>query len=478
MSSSLERIYEKSPITIQTILLTIEGLRLKRLRFNKHYENMMKSLERFEYIGEEEIELLQFQKLQRIIRHVYSTVPYYRNLMENMKLTPKDFNALKDLQKLPILTKNIVTQHFNDLISRAYKRRQLYEGHTSGTTGSPFHVLYDKNTVIAHNAAIWWFRKMQGFEFGRPYATILGRVIVPLNQTRPPFWRFNRFWNQLFLSSFHLKDENLKYYFEAMRRYKIEAIQAYPSTAYILAKYLDKRDDYFAINFVFTSSETLLPIQRETIAKRFKCKVYDSYGLAEKTAYLSECNKFEGYHLHPDYGIVEILDDKNEPVPKGHFGKIVATGLNNYAMPLIRYEVGDISRYKLSQCSCGRNLHLLDGVTTKAEDIVVTPEGRLISSSVLTHPFKPLHNITKSQIIQTDMHSLLIKIVRGNGYNPNDGKLLLKEMRKRVGKNISITINYVNDIPNEKSGKYRWVVSTVPLNFGSDKYPNLYSTIE
>jgi phenylacetate-CoA ligase len=335
--------------------------------------------------------------------------------------------------------------------------------------------MWDRSTAIAHNAALWRARNWAGLEFGRPYASLLGRVVVPISRTAPPFWKYNRPWRQLFLSSFHLTEPNLPAYIDAMRRYGVEALQAYPSTVYVLARYLEQVGERFPLKWVFTSSETLLDIQRQIIEDRFACRVFDSFGLAERVAYAAECPSHEGHHLFMEYGIVELVDESGTPVPYGSHGRMVATGLHNYGMPLLRYEVGDVSAYKQTPCSCGRGLPLLDKVTTKAEDIVVTPDGRFISSSVMTHPFKPMHHIEASQIIQEARDRLVIKIVKRPAYTDRDTQILLDEMYKRLGRAIHIEVQFVPEIPRSANGKFRWVISKVPLQYAQQKFDNLFA---
>ena len=477
MSGILKKIstnlYEYSPIFFQNLLVSFEGRRKWKLRFGQKFESLLELWDKTQWLSRHELEEYQNEKLQLLIQHAYETVPYYQKIMKKKKISPNDIKKVEDLHKLPILTKDDLRANFKELIS-IKPDSKLWEGHSSGTTGSPVEVLWDRNVVIAHNAAIWRHRKFAGFEFGSPYASLLGRVVVPIKQKKPPFWRYNKRWNQLFLSSFHIEEKILPYYFDIMKQYKIEAIQAYPSTIYIFAMYLQQADNYFPLKYIFTSSETLLELQREVIERRFKCKVYDCYGLAERVMYAGECSKHDGHHLYMEYGITEIVDENNEVVNDGKYGRVIATGLNNYGMPLIRYEVGDVSAYKTNDCSCGRGLPLLEAVTTKAEDIVVTNDGRFLSPSVLTHPFKPMHNIEKSQIIQETQDDLLIKIVKRSNYSNADTEILLKEMQNRIGDTMKIRIEFVDDIPCSKNGKYRWVISKVPLVYKQEVFKNLY----
>ena len=160
-------------------------------------------------------------------------------------------------------------------------------------------------------------------------------------------------------------------------------------------------------------------------------------------------------------------------------GGQVAKALGNgplFAPTLLRYEVGDVSALRKERCPCGRGLPLLDPVTTKAEDIVVTPDGRLVSSSTLTHPFKPLHQVARSQIIQEAPDHIRIRIVARAGYGEEHTRHLIEAMRRRLGAAVRIDVEIVDDIPVGATGKYRWVVSRVPLRFGTDADRNLFDS--
>jgi len=262
-----------------------------------------------------------------------------------------------------------------------------------------------------------------------------------------------------------MKEENLAFYIKKLEDFKPVALEGYPSTLFILAKYLESRNQVFPLRAALTSSETLHGIQRGTIEKQFCCPVFDYYGLAERTIFATECEKHEGHHINMEYGIVEVVDDRGEPVSKDKVGKLVGTSLHNFGMPFIRYVTGDVSSILSKGCSCGRGLPLMADVTTKAEDIVVTRDGRFISPSVLTHPFKPLHSIQISQIVQDEIGHLLIKIVPRENFSNEDKDRLLSALRERVGSDMNIEIQLAKEIALTDCGKFRWVISNVPLRF-------------
>ena len=460
-----EKIYKLSPHPLQTLFLNAYSSILYLERYGKKFWKLSEEFEANQWRPIAELEADQNEKLKKLIQHAYEHVPYYRKKMQLAKLTPKDVQSKADLYKFPLLTKDDIRNNTAALISTKYPKYLLRSGHTSGTTGSPLQFYYDIHTCVVHHVADWRQKYWAGLEYGQPYASLQGRVIVPMSQKKPPFWRKNYLNNQLFLSSFHLHEKNLPYYFEKLRKDKIRFIEGYPSNIYILALYLLKNKETFPLSGILTSSETLFDFQREAIESTFLCPIYDFYGMAERVMFATECEAHEGHHINLDYGMTEILNSDYEPVPVGTPGKMVATSLHNFAMPLIRYETNDVCALKRSTCSCGRSFPLMDDVATKNEAIISLPDGRLISPSVLTHPFKPMHNIAASQIIQESLDLLRIKIVKRPGFSKEDENKLIHAFHERLENQIKIEIEYVDLIPKTSSGKFKWVISKVKPTF-------------
>ena len=259
-----------------------------------------------------------------------------------------------------------------------------------------------------------------------------------------------------------MSDENMAYYLEKLEKFGPKVIEGYPSTVYILARYLNQKGTTLPLRAVLTSSETLFSYQKEEIEKAFHCKIFDFYGLAERVIFATECSTHDGKHLNCEYGITEFVDENGRPAPAGQSGRMVGTSLHNLGMPMIRYVTSDQSFLKSEPCPCGRSLPLMDAVTTKQEDLVLTPDGRWISPSVLTHPFKPMKNILESQIIQEKLDQIVIKIIRSPEYNETDSARLIEGLRERLGESVEIKLDFVDHIGRERSGKFRWVISKLP----------------
>lgn len=466
MNPTIKKIYDLCPVSVQNLVLNGYSLLLDRQRYGGEYKIYQELMDECQWYGDSEIFNMQSEKLRFLIKHAYDTVPYYRLQFDKRKLTPADICGPQDLHKLPLLTRKDIKANFKELISTDIPKKKINYGHTSGTTGTPLEVAYDQHVIYATYAALDRHYQWAGVKLSRNgdrVAVLRGNVIVPLNQNSPPYWRYNRVHNQLLLSSFHLSPMNLSIYLDEIIKFRPAVIDGYPSTLYVFAKFLRNNGRKLPLEAVISSSETLYDFQRDVIEDSFQCPVSDYYALAERAVFASECDKHEGHHLYMDYGVTEILDHQNEPLGKGKNGRLVGTSLYNFAMPLIRYVTNDMTAIQDKKCSCGRNLQLMDDVTTKAEDSLTLKDGRIISPSVLTHPFKPMESIEASQIIQKEHDQIVIKIVPGTNFAASDTEHLIKEMKLRLGSDVKVNIETVNELERTKSGKFRWVISEIPL---------------
>lgn len=459
--SLLTKIYEFGPNWVRTVMLNGYALKIHRQRFGSVFRKASKELLRTERMSLENLQEYQSEVLRKLVQHSYRTVPYYRELFDLHGIAPTEIKDVRDLRKIPLLRKDDVRNNKLKLVSSDYKLKDLYPGHTSGTTGSPLQFYWDLNTCIYNNAVDWRQKNWAGINYGDPIAMLLGRMIIPTSVTKPPYWQKNYLHNQLWMSSFHLSEETFPAYLGELKRFKPLAIEAYPFTAYIVAKLLLKNGIKFPLKAVFTSSETLLPLQREAIEEAFDCKVFNFLGMAERVVFATECMAHDGFHLNSDFAINEIIDSEGNAVPDGQSGYVVGTSLTNFGMPFIRYLTSDVSAIKKEPCNCGRSFPRLVPVTTKDEDLIVTPEGRIIAPVALTHPFKPLKTIIESQIIQESVDELVVRVVKGPNYLSSEGDQLISGLRERLGDQIGIRIEFVDKIERTSAGKYRWVISKV-----------------
>lgn len=455
-----QRLYDGAPAWLQNVMLNAHAARIERHRYGPRYRAAVALLREQERWPAERLREYQNERLREVTAAAFQQSRYYRQLMQDARLGRNDIKGVDDLPKLPLLLKETVRSRADDLTTAAQPRSGWLHGHTSGTTGTPLGLWYDRQTCVMTNAVDRQHKSWAGLGDDQWIGVFLGRVVVPVENQQAPFWRVNQVHRQVWFSSFHMSDDNLALYVAELQRRRIRALEGYPSTLYILANFLVRRGRTLPMTAVVCSSETLHQAQRECIEAAFGCRLSDFYGLAERCVFAGECGQ-GGKHLAETYGYAEIVDEYGQPVPDGEPGFLVGTSLWNTATPMLRYRTSDVSAIMNEPCACGRTSRRIRDITTKAEDIVVTPDGRMISPSVLTHPFKPLKHVAISQLVQETLDHVVVNLVPTEGYDRGEEASLVSALEARLGRGVRIDVNHVASIPREKSGKFRWVISKV-----------------
>ena len=458
-----EKLYLASPVFVQNALVSYRGRKLLRDRFGPEYDRLYRFFRESERFDAAQIRAYQEERLGLVVSHAYETVPHYRRLMDGLGLKPSDLTRVEDLPKLPVLTKDVIRANLDDLISTAVDRRRIRKVSTSGTTGDAVSFYWDRAVDVVNNVCLWRGRSWAGFEFGEPYATLLGKMITAPERKSPPFWRFNRAWNQMLMSPHHLSVGNLPRYIRALRDHGVVALEAYPSTATVLARYLESIEEHVPLKGVFTNGEPLNEPDRQIISERFQCRVFDAYGQAERVVYSAECDHHRGHHLFEEYGICEIVDGDGNPVEPGTPGRLVGTGLHNMAMPLIRYDVGDVGALSTDVCTCGRGLPLMSLVATRQGDIISTPDGRLLPPPMFVRAFNYVEGIRASQFIQHSLTDYTARIATERELSDEEVDELVSNLSVGIGDTVNIKVEQVDDIPRSANQKFRRVVSEVPV---------------
>ncbi|UCC67272.1 MAG: phenylacetate--CoA ligase family protein [Armatimonadota bacterium] len=462
------RLYDLSPHWLQNALISAEVESRHRWLDSPEFRSLCDEVLSSEELPPDEVQALQDERLGAMVRHAYEAVPYYREVMDERGLKPRDVQSVSDLPKLPVLTKDIARSRERDLIAQgADLRKAEYQG-TSGTTGTPFHLWVDRRSLWLDYALIRRHRIWAGVHFDRPLASFGGKIVVPIGRRKPPFWRVVRprgdyieIPPMIVYSAFHLAEDVIDLYLDHMRQQGIDQIKGYPSNLLILARHILKRNTTFPVRTVLTGSEPLYDHMRAAIESAFECRVCDWYGNTEKTAYGCQCDRYGQYHLGGHLNVMEF------GTVEGSEGgsQIIGTSLTNFCQPMIRHATGDIALRVFEPCPCGRSLPLMTQVQEKVEDILLLRDGRMISPSVLTHPFKPLHGIEASQIVQEDLDTIRVLLATGPAYTEDQEQRLLAAFRERLGADVRVVIEHVSDLVAEPGRKFRWVVSKVsPLS--------------
>jgi phenylacetate-CoA ligase len=460
MHESLERLYFAAPVALQHVLISLYGGSLRLQRYGAAHSRARAALARSEYLSSGQLEELQLQSLKALLRHGFETVPFYRELSKKLGISHEDIATVQDLKKLPTVTKDDVRADPERFLSSAFRRRTLKRVNTSGTTGTPLTFWLDAQALQRNYAFYARALSWAGVSVHDRSVTFAGRVFIPPAQNAPPYWRHNVFNNNLLMSSYRISEATAPSYLEKLERFAPVFIDSYPSAIFALAEFCDSRAFPCRARprAIVTSSETLLEHQRATIERVFGCRVYDQYGSAEMVAFASECEQGT-LHLHPEYGITEVLSGGRD-APIGKPGELVCTGFQNWAMPLIRYEIGDTAVRSDASCACGRHFPSLSAVLGRVDDTIVTPDGRHVGR--LDPIFKGVSGITETQIVQERIDRIIVRMVRGRGFEPGAADVVMEELKKRVGEGVTLELSYVERIERESSGKFRSVVSRLP----------------
>lgn len=430
----------------------------KRDDFLKYYAE----LERSQYLPAEEIRDIQLVRLNALLNHAYDNVPYYRRRFSEAGLKPSDIKTTDDLVKLPILTKEDVKANFRDMVAVNFPRAKMLPDSTSGSTGEPSRFYKTKEVNARKQANLHRAYKWFGYEMGDMIAYVWflkrGFVAKQISNLHPSL-----FLGRFYLDPLNMSQVELERFVIRIKRYKPSLIVAYPSAAYILAGYIKYNNIKGLMpKAVITGGEMLLDYQCQAIRQAFGCEVFDGYGSREVGLIAHQCPGHNGYHICAESLVLEFIKD-GKAVPEGETGKIVVTDLNNYAMPFIRYENGDLGVPTSEKCSYSINLPLMKSIEGRIEDIIVTKD-KLISSLAINPIFNSLP-INQYQIVQELEDEILVKIVKGDGYTEAVTENVLKLLPKYISKNVKFHIIFTDNIPLTPSGKHRFVISKIPVRF-------------
>jgi phenylacetate-CoA ligase len=424
-------------------------------------------LEKTQWLSRKEIDCLQNENLRALLKHAYDTVPYYRRVFRERGLTSNDIKSADDLVKLPILTKADVRNNFGDLVSRGFPKNKLIS-YQSGGTGDQIRFYVTKEQLSWEVAAEFRAYRWAGYHFGDRCLMFWGSP-VDLARHAGIIKQFtSKLERVLVLNTYVVSDEVLGKYVCLMERFNPEIIRGYASSVYMMAKYtLEKNVDYVHPRAVITSAEMLLGYMRKTIEEAFGCPVFDYYGSREIGAIAAECEVHSGYHVSAENVVLEFVRD-GEHVPAGEDGVILVTSLRNFGMPFIRYAIGDVGRPSDDVCGCGRGLPLMSSIEGRVSQFMAVYDKRLkrvipvstagpgLFGGILM--YVPIENY---RIIQESLDRVVIRAVKEKGYLPRHTDLIVEHVRKFLGDNITVEVEFVNHLPPLPSGKRSAFISKI-----------------
>jgi phenylacetate-CoA ligase len=386
----------------------------------------------------------KFKSLNKLLCESYDNIPFYKEKYSAAGFDPhKDFNSLSDFNKVPILSKREARENHDKLINHT-KSQFCLEFKTSGSTGNPFRALISPRHWIIEQSCIWRHWSWAGYKFRDKMAIV--RSHVPKNDN--DLIRIDKLRNFYYFSPFHLSDKHIEFYFEKMNEFGIKFLRGYPSSILAIANYAQKHPNAKLPKFkgILTASERLAENDKRKMEKYLNAPVFNHYGLAEQIVMFGGCE--EGTHLHnyEEYGHLELLD-----IEGSSFKKIIGTNLNNYAMPLIRYDTGDLAEVFEEECSCSRVSPSIKNVIGREDATITLADGSKIPVTNFYTMFEYYDNELSSwQLVQEGVDNLKVILDIKEGV---DVPSLLERLDKDINDRLFNKLNLTFDV----SGSFVYV---------------------
>lgn len=418
-------------------------------------------LKKDQWKDSQQLKKIQFKKLKALIKHAYKYVPYFHKLFSSLNIKPEDIKTLEDLRKIPLVSKQSIQRNYKDFITRNIYERKLNSRFTSGCTGIPLKIIEDYSLIrSSYTTALTLY---PFFECGvRPS----DKFVLISARSQPMVWpkKYVILLGRLPTISIPLfSHEKLV---KILRCIKPDVIWTFPTVLSSLSN-----QDVSGINprLVITQGGMVTQDFRDFVSKMFGSEVFETYGSIEFAHLAFECNQHCGLHMVTDGTYIEFVDEEGEPVSPGEQGEIIVTGLHNYTMPLIRYRIGDLGIPTDEKCPCGRSWPLIKSIQGRLNDQITLSNGTKITMSNI-YPYiynelkENVFSISQYQIIQETKNKIVFKIIPGKEFDPKILERIKNDLETYFANlkvNLQINMQIVEEIPIERTGKRRILISKV-----------------
>ncbi len=420
----------------------------------------LRALRRSQWLAPDEIAARQRRGLRDICVHAAATSPFYRERFAAAGIDPAGVQGLGDLAGLPLLTKTDVRERLGDILSTAYRREELVPAKTGGSTGVALNVFCDRKGIEIRNAAALRSDEWSGWRLGQPLAAVWGNPPVPRtlkNRIRTTFKD-----RIIYLDTMKIDGAAIDRFLEQWRVMKPGLLYGHAHSIFILADALRGTGRAPRPSGIVATSMMLIQQERDVIEEVFGCPVTNRYGCEEVSLIACECEQHQGMHLNADHAIIEFLRDDGAPCAPGEDGRIVVTELVNRGMPMIRYEVGDRGAWSDRACPCGRGLPMMEGLSGRTADFLVAADGsRVAGISLIENTLTKYPGIRQLQLVQERPLAVTANVVRSSEWDEDTGRQLTAKLQSALGGNFGVEIVFVDAIPQEESGKYRFSICRI-----------------
>lgn len=408
------------------------------------------------FLNSSDLQSLQAKKLRSLLIHAYDTVPFYHTKLKNAGIKPADVRTSDDLDRIPLTTKTeIQNTPLSQMVAGNVNIDSCVKNRTSGSTGLPLITLASKRTDDL-DAAMW---RRANFENGMRLRDRIVEIRDPRNFHKKRWLEHFGILKTEYVSIF----DDVKTQATFLSGKEPDVIESYPSSMEILANFASGRKVTIRPRLIFTLAEFLDRKARDLITGVFETELFDHYGSSEMGLISWECKEHNAYHINADNLIIQFVNSDGQTVKAGERGEIVCTNLNNYAMPLIRYNQGDIGAGVEGGCPCGIRLPLMQITGGRKDDFLVATDGRVIPPTVFfPYPFENVEKIVQFRVIQEKRDRLEIQLVVREDFNPQLLEKARKKVQKLFGEDMEVEFEFVKEIARDPNGKLKKIISRLP----------------
>lgn len=393
----------------------------------------------------------QNDKLRRLIDDAYHYSPYYHNLFDSISLDPRDIKTKEDLNSIPPLTKDIIREHYDDILLHGKKGIHYRHASTGGSTGNPTRYVKDNNSwgfINAFHILMW---KKTGYHYGDPFLALGSSSLFPTNQKSIKHSLYYGLKGKTPFNAMNMSEERMNECIDIIKKKKIHYIYGYASSIFLLAKFLEDqhRESEVSIRACFPTSEILTDVYRNTIERVFRCVVSDMYGAHDGGIAAHKIS--DGYKVGYNC-LVQTLDGSSS-------GPALLTDVLSTSFPFIRYQLGDEVSLDEGYNSF-YNGQVLSHVIGRTSDVIRLENGRVLTGPGFTILFSKLR-IKGYRVFKSSNMEITVEVVPGEGYNQEDDNLIKVTMRKHAGEDCQIIINHRDAVETRKNGKNLFFLNDV-----------------
>jgi phenylacetate-CoA ligase len=431
----------------------------------------LERLEHSQWLSRRDLERLQMQKLAQLLQTAARHSPWHA---ERIRAAGIDIGAhsaplsLDDLRRLPLMTKQDARANV-DRIRWSGVPGGAARYNTGGSSGEPLIFYFGRWRQASDAAGRIRARRWWGVDVGEREVYLWGAP-AELNKTDRIKTMRDGMLNQLVLNAFAMSPSNMDAYLAAVQAFRPKCIYGYASSVALLAARASARGvrpQLPELRVVCATGEPLYPHQRQLIEDVFGVPVANEFG-SRDIGFTAHATPQGQLLLLSESIILEVLDQTGLPVADGELGEAVMTGLCSDAQPFIRYRTGDMVRLASEQCLGGRGLHVLSEVVGRTTDFVVRPDGLIMHALAVIYVLRAAEGIAAFKLIQHALREVEVLVVPDSRWREACHAQVMNGLVARLGSEVRIRIRLVDAIPVEASGKYRYVVSHVPLPRGLD----------